>query len=286
MRNPVTILSAAALILTALSCSPKSDGTSGTDSLFGIFDIAYSVQGDGCHFNSIEHFKAAAGAGFNCLKADMQMTSDGVIVLCHDNGFTFDKDGRIDKFNSKERTMIKDMTYGSIKDLEYNSGKAETGLHPKVCTLEQLAAFCKESGVWMYVTQRNNDQVDATQAELKRILEKYGMTDRCIVNNYPPVAATCRTIHKYLPSAPISFTLTPQMPLTKEIVDTVISVAPAVICINRKNIPDLDPELIEYSTSNGVPLHGWYPESIEEYDSWKAMGLTGAQICNETVVSR
>lgn len=267
---------AAALTITVQAASkPK---------LPEVLNIAYSSQDDGCHINTIEHFKAAVEAGFNCLKTDMQRTSDGVVVLCHDAGFTIDGDGRIGKFDKKNNTPIPEMSFKDIRKLEYASGKAEKGGFPKVCTLEEFVAFCREAGVWMYITQRNNKDIDATQAELKRILKKYRMEKKCIVNNYPANTGTCRKIHEYLPKVPVCFTMTPESPLTKEKVNEIARLAPVLICLNTRNIPTLEPEVAAYAASKGIKLLGWFPKTAGEYSDWKARGLTGAQITKRDVI--
>lgn len=251
-----------------------------------ILDVAYSKQNDGCHINTIEHFKAAINAGFNCLKADMQMTSDGVVVLCHDNGFTLDENGRIGKFDRNCNVKICEMKFADVQKLEYASGESERGGYPVVCTLEEYVSLCSGAGVWMYVTQRNNSQIDATMAELKRLLKKYHMMKRCIVNNFPANTATCSVIHKWLPKVPISYTMTSKSDLTREVIGNIAEELPIMICLHRKFIAGLDPELMKLAASKGIKVLGWYPASQEEYSAWLDAGLAGAQITDRRILGR
>lgn len=244
-------------------------------------DVAYSSQNDGCHINTIEHFSAAVKAGFNCLKADMQLTSDGVIVLCHDNGFTFDADGRIGKFDKNHCTPIKTLSYKKIRKMEYATGKAFKGEYPKVTTLEELAKFAKKAGVWIYITLRNFNQKE-TLAEVVKVLEKTKMMERTIINNYTPNDDTCTIIRQFLPNVPISYTTTKNQFINEAFVDNVARFAPVMICANRNQIPT--PEIVKYMTGKGVRALGWYPNNAEEYAKWLGIGLTGAQITKREVI--
>lgn len=247
-------------------------------------DIAYSSLNDGYHINTIEHFRAAVKAGFNCLKADMQTTSDGVVVLCHDVGFTFDEDGRIGKFDKKNHALICEMSYRDVKKLEYAFADPQTGKHPKVCTLDQFTALCKKSKVWMYPTQRNDGMIDRTQSELRRILKKYGMTCRCIVNNYPYSLETGAKVHEYLPMVPVCYTLDYYDHFSPKLLDRISNALPAMICLNRAWVEKIDSETVRCAEEKGIRVLGWYPSSPEEYSQWKEKGLSGAQITKIEVI--
>lgn len=244
-------------------------------------DIAYSKLNDGCHINTLEHFSAAVDAGFNCLKADMQLTSDGVIVLCHDNGFTFDADGRIGKFDRCRCTKIRTLSYKQIRKMEYATGKASKGRYPKVATLEELARFAKKAGVRIYITVRNYNQ-EETLTEVVRVLKKTRMTEQTIINNYRADDKTCAIIRQFLPDTPISYTTTKDQLIDEAFVDKVARFAPVMICANRNRIPT--PEVVKYMESKGVRALGWYPDNAEEYAKWLGIGLSGAQITKREVI--
>ena len=59
-----------------------------------IMNIEYSVlsnfHGQGSLAGNTEmHFRKGIEEGFDGFKADMRLSSDGVIILCHDAGYTF-----------------------------------------------------------------------------------------------------------------------------------------------------------------------------------------------------
>ena len=244
-------------------------------------NVAYSGQEklDGCHINTLEHFEAAADAGYNALKADMQMTKDGVIILCHDNGFTFDGQGRICKFDKKNMTPISGLEWKEIRKMEYSTGRARRGSYPKVATLEEFTRLCQKKGVYMYITVRNFNQ-KATLKEALRIVDKYGMRSRCIFNNYKADDGTCSMIRELCTDVPISYTTTPKQEITPRMLEGIAKFAPIMLCVNREHIGDITPEMFEFAASGGIRLLGWYPSSAEEYACWLSKGFNGAQIIN------
>ena len=290
MKKLTILLASATACLTLGAASPKPEASATLGAatpkpeIPAILDIAYSSLNDGFHINTMEHFKAAVKAGFNCLKADMQTTSDGVVVLCHDVGFTFDTDGRIGKFDKKNHTLICEMTYRDVKKLEYAFADPVSGKHPKVCTLDRFAAYCAKAKVWMYPTQRNDRMVDRTQAELRRILKKYGMTRRCIVNNYPYSLETGAKVHAYLPMVPVCYTLDYYDHFNKALLDRISGDLPAMVCLNRAWVDKIDSDTIRYAEDKGIRVLGWYPHTSQEYARWKDLGLTGAQITKIEVI--
>ena len=87
-----------------------------------VFDyIAYSRLDDGDKgpINSEEHLRYCASLPYTTLKADVQPTSDGGLVLCHDKGFTF-SDGRIVTYDKNDSTPINSLTTAQCLSLEYN----------------------------------------------------------------------------------------------------------------------------------------------------------------------
>lgn len=158
--------------------------------------IAYSQGADLGYTNTELAYINAAIAGFRWLKADVQPTSDGKLVMCHDEGFTFDSDGYITAYNanSENTRIIHDMSYAECMASEYaiayhirtnysDEGATKVLYRPKVCDLEKFLNVCKEFEVRPYIVIRKN-HMDVVVPELLRLLEKYDFTDHCIVNSF------------------------------------------------------------------------------------------------------
>ena len=145
--------------------------------------IAYSeIDNSGQSINTKEHFEwCAKKPVFKTLKADMQLTSDGKIVLCHDNGFTLNSSGKIVAFNSSNCTLIKNLTYAECIALQHN------GTDQHVCGLDTVLKVAKKYGKHVYLTLRNeeNDDYDDILDEMFAQLKKYSMESETIINCYP-----------------------------------------------------------------------------------------------------
>ena len=156
--------------------------------------IAYS-QTDLGYINTELAYVNHAIAGFRWLKGDVQPTSDGKLIMCHDDGFTFDNNGYITAYNatSENTRAIHDMTYEECMASEYAQEyhiRTEYGettkkitYRPKVCDLEKFLIVCKEYEVRPYIVIRKN-YMDVVVPELLRLLEAYDFLDNCIVNSF------------------------------------------------------------------------------------------------------
>lgn len=158
--------------------------------------IAYSNGASLGYMNTEMAYINASIAGFRWIKGDIQPTSDGKLIMCHDDGFTFNNDGYITAYNanSENTTVIHDMTYDECMTKEYDisyhiytdysSGTAVKKMYrPKVCDLERFLIVCREFEVLPYIVIRKN-YMDVVVPELLRLLDAYDYTDHCIVNSF------------------------------------------------------------------------------------------------------
>lgn len=157
--------------------------------------VAYSDGAQLGLINTELAYVNAAIAGFRWLKGDVQPTSDGKLVMCHDDGFTFDSDGYITTYNanSANTRAIHDMTYAECMASEYAAtyhlytdyanGSTPVIYRHKVCDLEKFLIVCKEFEVRPYIVIREN-YMDAVVPELLRLLKAYDFTENCIVNSF------------------------------------------------------------------------------------------------------
>lgn len=209
------------------------------ENMFGeFFKIAYSSlligYADGTpiktFINTQEHFLTAVRLGFDALKADMQITSDGKVILCHDAGFTFDSNGRITYFDSGNYTPISSLTYEQIMSFEYGYDYYLNGIYSKVCDLETFLQICCEYNIIPYLTLRSYNTEETAQEAL-RLLKKYNLTTKAIINSYGGIrmGATMRALDK---DVWVDYTLNDGTYLTRDIVDSVISMGNASINMN------------------------------------------------------
>ena len=250
-----------------------------------VMNIAYSSLVNGYPINTKEHFLHAVSLGYNGIKGDMRLTSDGGIVLCHDAGFTLDSNGRITTFDSSNCTLIHDMTLAQCLALEHANaaGYQTLGYYAHPCTLDDMLLICKEYGIVPYITFRW-EYYEETAAKMYQSLQKYGLASKAIINLYNSLDAVshiraldkgiilCDTIDAY---SRTSTDLATQ-------IDTASSLNCSILCLNSVDIADyVTDEIVQYAASKGIRLYAWGVNAYNNYYSYIGMGLRGFQITSD-----
>jgi len=157
----------------------KLDGL-GTSVGKKVFDkflfIAYSSFGSRAP-NSVPHFEYCAQRDYDWLKADVQPTSDGGLVCCHDSGFTLDGNGRITTYNSSSATEIYTMTLAQATALVYASYPTT-----HVASIDDFLAVCKRYGKTPHITIRDA-HMDAVIPALFAALDKFALRSVAVINS-------------------------------------------------------------------------------------------------------
>ena len=248
-------------------------------------DIAYSSLNDNCPINTLEHFEAAVQYGFNALKTDLRLTKDGALVLCHDPGFTLNSEGRIISYDEKNHRKIHDMTLNEVISLEHDAFHEQLGYYAHPTTLKAFLELCVQNNVIPYITIRNEYE-DETVTIIKSLLESYNLTDRAIINNYPPSVNTCNEIRRKLPYISICYTKGNGIPITKDIINIVDALGNAVLCIQRDRLQEMSESIWEYSRKKGIRIYGCEIREKADYDLFIAKGCKGFQIQRKEVISK
>lgn len=136
--------------------------------------ISYShTNGSPCTINTQEEYIYNCKQGYNSIKGDLRLTSDGKIVMCHDAGFTFDSNGKIISYNENNCTLIHNMTYDECMSKQYADGS-------NVCDFETYIEICKKYGKFAFFDLRH-EYLEDTIAEMLMIINKYQMKSNCVV---------------------------------------------------------------------------------------------------------
>lgn len=131
--------------------------------------------------NTATHWLFAADMGFNTLKGDVEITSDGELIMCHDAGFTFDENGRIIAYDPNNKTLIVNMTYAECRSKFYADNPQRYGGYCPVADIDDFIRICKDKGKICFLTIRATN----TAAVVAKAIEKikyYGMESRTIIN--------------------------------------------------------------------------------------------------------
>lgn len=131
----------------------------------------YSV--DGANHNKKGGYARAASRGFTHGECDVQLTSDGVPVCCHDATFT--------DSTTSETVTISSKTYDELLTYNYYGGT--------IATLEEIIAECKQCGLQLEIDQMTSSNI----IEVTDVVSKLSAWDICIfainwINQYPDLA--------------------------------------------------------------------------------------------------
>lgn len=128
--------------------------------------------------NSMAAFKAGYENGADQLECDIHLTSDGVLVICHD--------GTIDRtFNGTG--SIANMTYEQLLKyrLKNSSGKVTDEVIP---TFEQLLQYCKDKDVKILCELKSSQAKLAPDAIA--MIKRYGMEDQVMFISFSETQLT------------------------------------------------------------------------------------------------
>ncbi|MCR5230012.1 MAG: glycerophosphodiester phosphodiesterase [Solobacterium sp.] len=144
--------------------------------------------------NTLTAFKMAEDMGADGIELDVQMSKDGVLVICHDE--TIDR-------TSSGTGFIKDMTFEELRKYNYNKTHPEYE-HADIPTLEEVLALVKpgkmiinielKTGIFFY---------PGIEEKVVALVKQYGMEDRVIYSSFNHYSA--KHIHDIDPGARTAF---------------------------------------------------------------------------------
>ena len=248
-----------------------------------ILDIAYSSLGI-APINTAEHYRLAASCGFPALKGDIRPTLDGGLVMCHDSGFTFNEEGRIVGFKEQINRPISKMTFNECISKEYTAFHDVLGYYSHVTSYEDFVRVCAETGKVCFTTIRDENIPEAC-AEMFRIVRKYGMEDRLIVNSFTYEALT--ETRKYSSTVPVSFVQDYHVVLTEPVLDAAADLGNAIITVfsflgntDGFDVIEQSKTVLERALARNIPLFQAIVTHEEDRKRAIGYGFTGFQIAH------
>ncbi len=242
--------------------------------------IAYSqLYGEEAPINSAEHFEYCAQMDcFTSIKADVRITKDDGLILCHDKGFTLNKEGKITGYNQHKQVLITNLTTEQCLSLEYENYYNDNSY--KVTDFETYIRICKKYNKIPFITVRD-EKINIIVSKMIPILEKYDLVEKCIINSF--TKETLEQFRKANKNIMLSNVLDPKATLTKEDIDWAIKMGNCLI-----NLYDFPPvelskteknnEFIQYARMNDVMIY----EAISDEDNVEELynlGIQGGQYC-------
>lgn len=230
--------------------------------------------------NTATHWLFAADMGFNVLKGDVEITSDGKLIMCHDPGFTFDGNGRIIAYDSNDATLIVNMTYAECRAKVYADNPSRYGDYCPVADIDDFLRICKEKGKIAFVTIRGTN-TSAVVEELANKIIFYGMESRTIINALSTSLLDTVRANSKCDNIAINYIAAQETAITKANVDSCISLKRCFIsvwCNNVKAVVDNSAEAIAYAKTKGVPILAGSIGTVEMWNYILKKGIVGSQI--------
>jgi len=235
--------------------------------------------------NSELHFRKAAEDGFDGLKADMRLTKDGEIVLCHDPGYTLDSFGRITAFDQKNYKEIHDMDLSAIMQLEFDTPD-DKGSYYHPCLLDTMLSVCREYDLIPYLTNRHEPWRLKTAERMAELLDKYGLTEKAVMNLYAGNPDTMKAIRTVIPDADACDTKHREELFSKEMIDESSAEGYRIICLCHFSEAPVTGELIAYAAERNISIWEWGMTSEEDVRRYLNLGVRGFQMYTRDVTNQ
>ena len=138
--------------------------------------------------NTVASCLAAYAVGADVMEIDVYMTTDGVLVLNHDGTTTgFDK-----------VLNVEEHSYAELRALTLT----HNGTEYKINTLDELLSAFSELDCMIFIELKSRNA--GVVPEVKRLVEAYGMYDRCAVIAFPN-NKQFENMREYYPEMPVGY---------------------------------------------------------------------------------
>ena len=230
--------------------------------------------------NTATHWLFASDMGFNVLKGDVEITSDGELIMCHDPGFTFDENGRIINYNSSNKTLIVEMTYAECRSKVYAENPARYGNYCPVADIDDFIKICKDKGKICFVTVRSTN----TAAVVSKLVEKiryYSMESATIINATSSSIIDVVRANADTSGIAVNFVAPEGQAITNDHVDMCLAWGNAFLSIwadGSTTVIDNSATAITYAKEKGVPLLAAVNGEMSFWNYLIKKGIMGYQI--------
>ena len=138
--------------------------------------------------NTLPAFRSAILKGGDRIELDVQMTSDGVVVVTHDSNL---------KRCTGKNAKVYDLTYAEVAQLDAGRWFSSRFADTRIPTLEQVLQLCR-GRIGLNVEIKPSAATPALEAETVRLLREYGFdSSNCVITSQ-----SYETLHKVKELAP------------------------------------------------------------------------------------
>lgn len=138
--------------------------------------------------NTLPAFRSAILKGGDRIELDVQMTSDGVVVVTHDSNL---------KRCTGKNAKVYDLTYAEVAQLDAGRWFSSRFADTRIPTLEQVLQLCR-GRIGLNVEIKPSAATPALETETVRLLREYGFdSSNCVITSQ-----SYETLHKVKALAP------------------------------------------------------------------------------------
>lgn len=126
--------------------------------------------------NTMAAFKQALLLGADGIELDIQLTKDGVPVICHDH--------KIDR-TSNGNGLIKNLSFIELKSLDFGNWFCEDFTGEKIPSLEEFLAWYVSTSLLLNIEIKNGPIIyDGIEEKVLALIDKYSIQDRVIISSF------------------------------------------------------------------------------------------------------
>ncbi len=221
--------------------------------------LVWAHRGASAQFpeNTLKAFEEAVLAGADGIELDIQMSSDGEIVVIHDETLERTSDGT---------GWVKDHTLQELKRMDFSKTRPECGIS-RIPAMKEVLALLKDTDVTVNIELKTGIvDYDGIEEKIIAMVHSHGMEDRVVYSSFNH--ATIMNIKRIDPKARVAF-LYADGPLG--IVDYalchgVTRLHPAVYNLRLEDLP-------KRARENGIELNVWTVDGEELLDLCQKAGV-------------
>ena len=144
--------------------------------------------------NTLPAFKMAADMGADGVELDVQLTKDGVLVVCHDE--TIDR-------TSSGKGRIKDYTFEELKQFDFSNGNGRYE-GAKIPSLEEVFNLLKDTGLTINIELKTGIVFyEDIEKKITQLVHKCGWEERVIYSSFNHYSV--KKIKELKPDARVGF---------------------------------------------------------------------------------
>lgn len=140
--------------------------------------IIYAHRGASaiCPENTMIAFKKAVELGSTGIECDVQMTKDGVLIICHDEYLERTTDGK---------GLLKDYTLAELQKLDAGSWMDKKFAGEKLPTLDELLEFVKKTGILLNIELKNGIiEYSGLEERVITAVKSFDLANKVIVSSF------------------------------------------------------------------------------------------------------